>query len=68
MEHALITNELSKAVVLANCYVNKCILNCGYSPELEVEIKKNCPIILKNGGLRVPEFYENFIKSKIGKY
>jgi hypothetical protein len=66
MEHALKTVELSKAVVLANCFVNKNTIGSGYEPELEREIEEHCPDMFKNG-LRIPEFYMNIIKSKVSK-
>jgi hypothetical protein len=64
MEHVLKTKELSRAVVLANCFVNKHTMKSVYGPELENEIEKNCPDMFKNG-LRVPEFYMDIIKQKI---
>lgn len=64
MEHALKTVELSKAVVLANCFVNKNTIGSGYEPELEKEIEEYCPDMFKNG-LRIPEFYMNIVKSKV---
>ena len=64
MEHALKTVELSKAVVLANCFVNKNTIGSGDEPELEREIEEHCPDMFKNG-LRIPEFYMNIVKSKV---
>ena len=66
MEHALKTNELTRALVLANCFVNKYTLQCGYAKELECEIEKNCPKMFKNE-IRVPNFYIDIIKDKIKK-
>lgn len=64
MEHALKTNDLKRAVVLANCFVNKHTIQSGYEPELEKEIEMNCPDMFKDG-LRIPEFYMNIIKTKV---
>jgi hypothetical protein len=64
MEHALKTHDLTRAVVLANCFVNKHTIQSGYAPELEKEIESNCPDMFKNG-LRIPEFYMNIIKTKV---
>ena len=64
MEHALKTHDLTRAVVLANCFVNKHTIKCGYAPVLEKEIEKNCPEMFKNE-LRIPEFYMNIVKTKV---
>ena len=64
MEHALKTHDLARAVLLANCFVNKHTIQSGYAPELEKEIESNCPVMFKNG-LRIPEFYMNIIKTKV---
>lgn len=64
IEHALKTHDLTRAVVLANCFVNKHTIQSGYAPELEKEIESNCPEMFKNG-LRIPEFYMNIIKTKV---
>ena len=57
---------MSKAVVLANCFINMYTLKCKYSNELMHEIEINCPDMFKSE-LRVPEFYLNLIQNKINK-
>jgi len=57
---------LSRAVVLANCFLNMYTLKCGYSEVLNKEVEKYCPNIFRNE-LRVPDFYLTIVKSKIGK-
>ena len=64
IENAVKKNGLSRAVVLANCFLNMYTLKSGYCKELVDEINKNCPVMFKKE-LRVPEFYMNIIKSKI---
>jgi len=64
MEHALKTVGLSKAVVLACCYINKNIIGSVYEPGLEREIEEHCPDMFKNG-LRIPDFYMNIVKLKV---
>lgn len=64
MEHALKTHDLTRALILANCFVNKHTIQSVYELELEKEIQSNCPAMFKNG-LRIPEFYINIIKTKI---
>ena len=54
MEHALKTHDLTRAVVLANCFVNKHTIKCGYAPELEKEIEKNAK---KNRSTKWPYNY-----------
>lgn len=56
LENALKTNNLETSIKLANCFVNVHTMKSVYSPELQKEIDKNCPIHLKNN-LRIPDFY-----------
>ena len=66
IEHAIKKVGLSRAVLLANCFLNMYTLKCGYEEILNKEVEKNCPSIFKKE-LRVPEFYLDIVKSKITK-
>tara|TARA_E500000178_G_C17002247_1_gene746290 strand:- start:1028 stop:1309 length:282 start_codon:yes stop_codon:yes gene_type:complete len=67
IEHALKKNKITRAVSLANCFINMYSLKCSYADEIMSEIKNNCPEIFKNE-LRVPEFYMNNVKNILNKY
>ena len=66
MENALKNNDITRTIVLANCFVNMYTIKSTYSKELMHEIEKNCPNIFKCE-LRVQEFYMDLIKNKINK-
>lgn len=66
IEHAIKKVGLSQAIMLSNCFLNMYTLKSGYSEVLIKEVEKYCPDIFKSE-LRVPEFYLNIVKSKIGK-
>lgn len=66
IEHAIKKVGLSRAVVLANCFLNMYTLKCGYGEVLNKEVEKYCPDMFRSE-LRVPDFYLNIVKSKIGK-
>lgn len=66
IEHAIKKVGLSRAVVLANCFLNMYTLKCGYGEVLNKEVEKYCPDMFRNE-LRVPDFYLTVVKSKIVK-
>lgn len=71
--------DIKRAEVLGNCFINKYTIKSGYSAELEKEIKKNCPEVLKENNnnnnnnnniyneIRVPDFYLELIGSMVNK-
>jgi hypothetical protein len=66
IEHAIKNVGLSRAVVLANCFLNMYTLKCGYGEVLNKEVEKYCPDMFRSE-LRVPDFYLTVVKSKIVK-
>ena len=66
IEHAIKKVGLSRAVVLANCFLNMYTLKSGYGEVLNKEIEKCCPYMFRSE-LRVPDFYLYTVKSKISK-
>jgi len=66
IEHAIKKVGLSRAVVLANCFLNMYTLKCSYGEILNKEVEKYCPDMFRSE-LRVPNFYLDTVKSKISK-
>lgn len=66
MEFAVKKVDLSKAYVLANCFLNLNTIKCKYHNLLNLEIENNCPDIFKKE-LRIPEFYLELVKKKLLK-
>ena len=66
IEHAIKKVGLSRAVVLANCFLNMYRLKCNYCEVLNKEVEKYCPDMFRSE-LRVPDFYLTVVKSKIVK-
>lgn len=64
LEHALKYNNLNRAIVLSNCFMNRMTIGSGYKSDVEKDVDKYCPNVFNNG-IRIPEFYLNIIKSKI---
>ena len=64
IEHAIKKVGLSRAILLANCFINMYTIKCGYGDFLNKEVEKYCPEIFKKE-LKIPDFYLNTVKLKL---